>query len=85
MNEIAASGKFEVEGLPWMQTSCTPMSADLDLETGNIDKDTDVVIYCQSGRRASRAKEILENRGFKNVLNGGGYGDMMNLGLQEGR
>lgn len=81
MDEIAASGKIEVEGHPWMQTACTPMSSDLDLDTDNVDKDAPVVLYCRSGRRASRTKEILERRGFKNVLNGGGYDDMKNMGL----
>src|SRR5210317_1042271 len=76
MDEIAASGKIEVEGHAWMQTPCTPMSDDLDLDTDTVDKEANVVVYCRSGRRASRAKEILERRGFKNVLNGGGYDDM---------
>ena len=80
-DEIAESGKFEVEGHQWMQTPCTPMSADLDFDTDSLDKDAAVVIYCRSGRRASRAKEILEARGFKNVLNGGGLDDMLSLGL----
>ena len=79
MDEIAASGKIEVEGHPWMQTSCTPTSSDLDLDIESIDKDADIVIYCRSGRRASRAKEILEKKGFKNVLNGGGYDDMKSI------
>lgn len=81
MDEIAASGKIEVEGHSWMQTPCTPASEDLDLDTDNVDKDATVVLYCRSGRRASRAKEILESRGFKTVLNGGGYDDMKSMGL----
>ena len=81
LDEIADSGKIEVEGNQWIQTACTPMSADLDLDTDNLDKDADVVVYCRSGRRASRAKEILQERGFKNVLNGGGYDDMKEMGL----
>ena len=81
MDEIEASGKFQVEGLSWMQTPCTPMSADLELDTDTVDKQVDVVVYCRSGRRAGRAKEILQERGFRNVLNGGGYDDMLNLGL----
>ena len=81
LDEIAASGRIEVEGHAWMQTPCTPMSADLDLDTDDVDKDANVVVYCRSGRRASRAKEILQNRGFKHVLNGGGYDDMKEMGL----
>jgi phage shock protein E len=81
MDEIAESGKIEVEGHPWMQTVCTTDSVDMDLNKDTIDKDADVVVYCRSGRRASRAKEILESKGFKNVLNGGGYDDMKSMGL----
>ena len=81
LDEITASGRIEVEGNPWLQTPCTPMSADLDLDTDGVDKDANVVVYCRSGRRASRAKEILESRGFKHVLNGGGYDDMKEMGL----
>ncbi|CAJ1947353.1 unnamed protein product [Cylindrotheca closterium] len=81
MDEIEASGKIEVEGNQWLQTVCTPSSTDMDLNTDDIDKETDIIIYCRSGRRASRAKEILEGRGFKNVLNGGGYDDMKSMGL----
>lgn len=39
-------------------------------------KDGKIVIYCQSGRRATEAKRILNANGFKNVLNAGGIRDM---------
>lgn len=37
------------------------------------DKSRKVVAYCGSGRRAAKAKELLEQHGFTNVVNGGGY------------
>lgn len=32
-----------------------------------------IVVYCRSGRRASKAKAILEKNGIKNVFNGTSY------------
>ena len=30
-----------------------------------------IVVFCRSGNRSSQAKSILEQNGFKNVINGG--------------
>ena len=37
------------------------------------DKDKPIVVYCKSGARAGRAKAALEQAGFRNVTNAGGY------------
>ena len=37
------------------------------------DKSKKVVAYCGSGRRAEKAKALLERHGFVHVVNGGGY------------
>lgn len=39
-------------------------------------KDAKIVLYCAVGGRAGKAKTALENLGFTNVENGGGYDDM---------
>ncbi|RME14476.1 MAG: rhodanese-like domain-containing protein [Bdellovibrio sp.] len=39
------------------------------------DKSKPIVVYCQSGGRAARAKEILLKYGYKKVTNLGGYQD----------
>ncbi len=39
-------------------------------------KDREIVVYCRSGGRSSRAKQILEAAGYSKVTNGGGLGDM---------
>ncbi len=39
-------------------------------------KQTNIILYCQSGNRSVRAKKILELQGFKNVFNAGGLNDM---------
>ena len=40
------------------------------------DKRRAIIVYCRSGNRSSKAKEILTARGFTNVKNGGGVKDM---------
>ncbi len=39
----------------------------------NVPKDANIKVYCRSGGRAEVAKQILEQNGFKNVENIGGY------------
>ena len=37
------------------------------------DKTQKIVTYCRSGNRSGVAKKMLEQYGFSNVVNGGGY------------
>ena len=39
-------------------------------------KDATIVLYCAVGGRAGKAKQALEQLGFTNVENGGGYDDV---------
>lgn len=39
-------------------------------------KDKPVVLYCRSGNRAGRVKQMLEKNGFTSVTNAGGLTDM---------
>ncbi|WP_163710169.1 FAD-dependent oxidoreductase [Mangrovibacterium lignilyticum] len=52
-----------------------------DLMSGKADlgEDTDreIVVYCASGARSAYAKQVLQSRGFSNVINGGGISAMM--------
>lgn len=32
-----------------------------------------IVVFCKSGNRSGKAKQILEQNGFKNVINGGSW------------
>ena len=51
----------------------------MDIMNGKLpdcSKDTPIILYCISGGRADRAKNILESVGFLNVENGGGLRDM---------
>lgn len=40
------------------------------------DKETSVIVYCQSGARSASAKNILGNMGYSSVVNGGGIGSL---------
>lgn len=35
-----------------------------------------VILFCRSGRRAWKAKEVLEEKGYTKILNAGGLKDM---------
>ena len=37
------------------------------LDTLDVDKDTKLVVYCNSGKRATIGKETLEKLGYRNV------------------
>ncbi len=41
------------------------------------DRTRPVVLYCRSGRRSGIAKQTLEELGFTNAINAGGYDAMM--------
>lgn len=84
--EIDAAGK--VTGVAnWKQSDVTPMAApELEADAAAIvgsDKDTPIVIYCGSGKRANKAKEVLEAQGYKKVINAGGFGDVGYLSSKE--
>ena len=40
-------------------------------------KDATIHLYCSSGGRAGRAKAALEELGFVNIINEGGYEDIL--------
>lgn len=39
-------------------------------ELDNVDKDTQLILYCRSGSRSQVSKNLLEQQGFTNVVNG---------------
>ena len=38
----------------------------------NVDKNEEIILYCESGNRSMMAKKFMEKAGFTNVKNGGG-------------
>lgn len=41
------------------------------------DIDRDIRVYCRSGRRSGVAKDTLNGLGYENVINEGGYEDLV--------
>jgi len=52
-----------------------PLS-ELDKHFANIDKETQIVLYCRSGNRSDRAFDYLQSKGFTNLHNAGGLVEM---------
>ncbi|MCG6145958.1 rhodanese-like domain-containing protein [Leptospira bandrabouensis] len=40
------------------------------------DKQSKIVVYCRSGARSERARQILQASGYSSVINAGGLSDM---------
>lgn len=49
--------------------------AEVAERTGN-DHGKPIVVYCAAGARAAKAKRLLEQAGYTNVVNGGGLDDL---------
>ena len=69
LDEIAQTGK--VQGA----LTADMRSADFfdKFNSFNIPKHEEVILYCRSGRRAQVVQQALEQQGYKNVKNFGGY------------
>lgn len=60
----------------------------IDVSSGNfkqkiqsLDKDKSYYLYCRSGRRSGKAKQIMEQNGFEDVHNIGGIQSLINAGF----
>jgi rhodanese-related sulfurtransferase len=80
--EIATDGRVHTEN-PWVHvTDCTAedcASLRASPEEFVKYKNVGIVIHCKSGRRAATAKKIMTEKGYTNVLNAGGYCDIVEL------
>lgn len=52
-----------------------PLS-ELDKHFANVDKDTQIVLYCRSDNRSAQAYQYLQSQGFTNLHNAGGLVEM---------
>ena len=52
---------------------------EIEEQIKSITKDNhkNIVVYCRSGRRSGIAQKTLIQMGYKNVVNGGGYKDLL--------
>jgi phage shock protein E len=49
---------------------------DFAQQVAQLDTSKTYVVYCRSGKRSSKAADIMYQRGFHHVVNGGGYDDL---------
>jgi len=77
VDEIVANGYFQPpKGVRWIHAQCTLEGCPLlevAAEALIPDKEAPVVVNCASGKRSTVAKQVLESKGYKCVLNAGGY------------
>jgi phage shock protein E len=79
LDEILESGFLKTEDRQWIHAPCTLTECpllDVAAESLIPDKNAPVVVYCASGKRAAKAKEVLESKGYGNVLNAGTFGGL---------
>ena len=46
-----------------------------------VDRSRPVFLYCRTGNRSGRAKELLDGMGFQNVVNAGGFDALAAAGV----
>jgi phage shock protein E len=51
-------------------------SDDFAQQVAQLDTSKTYVVYCRSGKRSSKAADIMYQKGFHHVVNGGGYDDL---------
>ena len=83
--EIVDSGFLKTykpgDGTPhqWIHMPCMPNeAAGLEMTASHLlkDKSAPILVHCAAGKRAAKAKEVLESMGYTNVLNAGAFGDL---------
>jgi phage shock protein E len=85
--EIAADGVFQPPGCDYHHVPCSPTDASALVQQApslfsDHDKNTPIIVYCKSGRRASTAKQaLMVDLGYTNVHNAGGLGDIQDMKL----
>ena len=83
LEELQQDGYYHCDTCRWVNAPSTKATEAplLELAAENIlpDKLAPVVIYCASGMRATKAKQVLESKGYTNVMNAGGLADLLAL------
>ena len=78
IDEILEVGYLKTPNNQWVHAPCTLQECPLlSVAADSLIRNPEdpVVVYCASGKRAQFSKEFLENKGYKIVLNAGGYPD----------
>lgn len=57
------------------------LNGDFAKSLESLDKDKTYYLYCKSGNRSGKAAKLMQDAGFKNVYNIGGYDELKSAGL----
>ena len=58
------------------------MGEDFRDRIGELDKNETYYLYCRTGNRSGKAMEIMQEAGFSEVYNVGGFEDLVSAGLE---
>ena len=56
-------------------------SPDFAEQVGELPRDEAYLVYCRSGNRSAEAIAIMTDLGFTDVVNGGGFDDLVDAGV----
>ncbi len=71
--DVRSPGEFQGGAYPG---AINILVQELERRLGELRKDRPIVVYCASGMRSASAERLLRARGFADVVNGGGLGQM---------
>lgn len=69
------------EGYLQGATNSDFLNGDFAKSLDGRDKDKTYYLYCKSGNRSGKAAKLMQDAGFKNVYNIGGYEELKSAGL----
>lgn len=61
------------------------MADDFEEQAGQLDRDQTYYLYCRSGNRSGQAMKWMQENGFNEVYNIGGYQDLVDAGFESKR
>ncbi|KAA9339735.1 rhodanese-like domain-containing protein [Hymenobacter busanensis] len=57
------------------------LSTDFPDQVAKLDPNATYVLYCASGNRSGKALALMQQNGFKHVVNAGGYASLKEAGM----
>ncbi|MGM0506784.1 MAG: rhodanese-like domain-containing protein [Bacteroidota bacterium] len=61
------------------------MADDFEDQAGELDRSQTYYLYCRSGNRSGQAMKWMQEHGFEEVYNIGGYQDLVDAGFESER
>ena|SRR6056297_343691 len=58
------------------------LDGEFESKLDSLNKSKTYYLYCRSGNRSGQAARLMKKKGFENVYNAGGFGDLAAEGLE---